>query len=198
MKKLLVMMLVVCPMFAMAGDRGLFGMPPKENTFGYNFVEVNLLHMDRHNLNGVRTSGSFSVVDNLSIIGSLTGGYRSYANQQSVTGGVAYHQKLFGTVLEATDFVLHVEAEVQRIEIERRNASNYTDTDAGIVAGGGLRNRLIDDVEVFGDFSVRTTGSTDPFVTLGGRFSILPDLHLQASLEVGDNDTFLTGVRYTF
>ncbi|HEY9033261.1 MAG TPA: hypothetical protein VIN71_04925 [Pseudomonadales bacterium] len=191
-------LLVSLPLLAQPAGKGVFGLPAQPNTFSYDYVEVGLLHMDRHNLNGLRSSGSFTVMHNLSVIGSLTAAMRSDAEQQALTAGVAYHQKLHGTVLQATDFILHAELEAQRIKLERRFLRDRTETHAGVVVGAGLRNRLIDDVEVFADFSVRTTGSTDPFVTLGGRFSVLPELQLQASLEVGDNDTFLTGVRYSF
>lgn len=197
-KTLLAVCALLLPLSAAAEEKGVFGLPAQENTFDYRFLDIKLLHMDRNNLNGFRMAGSLPVMQNLSVISSFTGGYRSYANQQSLTAGVAYHQKLQGTVLPATDFVLHAELEVERLELERRFARDETDTDVGLVAGAGLRNRLIDDVEVFADFSVRTTGATDPFVTIGGRFSLLPDLHVQASLEVGDNDVFLTGVRLTF
>lgn len=181
-----------------AQAQGLFGMDAQPNSFSYTYIEAHVLHMDFRNLNGIRTHGSLQVMPNLSVIGSVTGAARSQVDHQAITAGVAYHQQLQGTVLEKTDFIIHLEVEGQRTKIRPNNAPSSSSNDKGLIIGAGLRNELLEGVEIFGDFSMRTTRSTDLFVTLGSRYTVLPQLQLVASVEASSNDTVMFGARYSF
>lgn len=181
-----------------AQEKGLFGQPPKPNTFSYNYVEANVIHMDHRDLNGLRFNGSFSFLANMSVIGSVTAATRSRTDHQAVTAGVAYHQELQGTLLKKTDVIVHGSVEYREFKYNPRVGRSYKDDDKGFIFGAGVRHQLITDLEVFGDFSVRTAGETDPFVTLGARYNVLPALQVNTSLEVSDNDIVAIGARYSF
>lgn len=197
-KTALAVLLSVAAGGVVAEERGLFGMAPKENTFSYNYFDATVLHMDQNDMHGLRVDGSVSVVTNLSIIGSLSAATRGRHDYHGASIGAAYHQKLNGTSWQKTDFVLRAEVEFAEYKYDNRGGPDFEDDDVGVAISAGLRHALIDDLEVYGDFGVRTTFDTDLFVKLGARYSILPELQIIGGVEVSDNDIISAGVRYTF
>lgn len=197
-KTALAVLMAVAAGNAVAQERGLFGMAPQPNTFSYNYVEGKTLYMDHGDMLGLKVDGSVSVVSNLSIIGSLSIATHDRHDFYGITAGVAYHQLLKGTALQKTDFILRAEIERQEFQYDNRFGRDYKDDDIGVILSAGIRHELITDLEVYSDFGIRTTFDVDPFVNLGARYSILPELQVVAGIEVSDNDILSAGVRYSF
>ena len=190
---------------AFAADKANDGLFNKETNFSYSYIEGNIGHFHKSYMNGLNTKGSFAIMPNLSIIGSLgyarqTRSNNTYKNyeRQDVTIGASYQRPLSGTSLSKTDYVLHAELEHNRYDTKRPFffAKTIKEENTGFIIGAGLRSELINNLEVFGDFSLRFRAMTmhssslpearvSPFVTLGARYSVIPNLQVGGSVEVG-------------
>ncbi len=206
---------------AFAADKNDGGMFNKETNFSYSYVEGNFGHFHKSHMNALNTKGSFAILPNLSIIGSLGMAKYDRYTRQDVTVGASYQRPLSGTSFTKTDYVIHAELEHNRYEIKRRFVSNIREENTGFIIGAGLRNELIKNLEVFGDFSLRFRAMTmhassmpetkiRPFVTLGARYSVIPNLQIGGSVEVGTvgqgrkkadtpaDDFISANIRYSF
>src|SRR5690554_1388999 len=210
---------------AFAAEKTNDGLFNKETNFSYSYVEGNIGHYHKSHMNGLNAKGSFAILPNLSVIGSL--GYAKDSPYQRIdaTVGASYQRPLSGTSFGNTDYVLHAELEHNRYEIKYRNwggrSSTHKEENTGFIVGAGLRNELIKNLEVFGDFSLRFRAMTmhassmpeakiRPFVTLGARYSVIPNLQVGGSIEVGTvgvgrkkmdtpaDDFISANVRYSF
>lgn len=173
--------------------------------FSYSFIEGNLARYNQDHLNGTGVNGSFAILPNLSVIGSLQHnqgkkkGFEKPNVRRTATAGAAYHRQLNGTSFSNTDFVLHAEIEHKYIHYEGRGWKGSTE-DVGFLLGGGLRSELISNLEVYGDLSLRiqeiTTHATsltemrvNPIVTLGARYAVIKGLQVGGYVKVATADT---------
>lgn len=162
--------------------------------FNYNYADIDIIDFDDVDATGLRLLGSYDVDTNLAVVASLA--FADGSNDTDITqlsAGVAYHQKLTGTELKKADFV--VRAEIQRHEVER---GRFEDDDTGLLLVGGIRTRLIDSVELYGEAGYTTTGDNGFVAELGGRYTISDSFQAKASLGFSDNDVLSIGVRYSY
>lgn len=182
------------------------GLFHNETHFSYSFIEGNLAHYNQEHLNGTGVSGSFAILPNLSVIGSLQHnqgkkkGFDKPNVRRTATVGAAYHRQLNGTSLANTDFVLHAEMEHKYVSYKGKHQWNTASTeDVGFLLGGGLRSELISNLEVYGDLSLRiqeiTTHATsltemrvNPIVTVGARYAVIKNLQVGGYVKVVTGD----------
>jgi hypothetical protein len=183
---------------------GTLGLEKRPSVFSYDQFELDVVFLDDlvvdrgSSLDGVRFSGSVNIEPNLALTGSVmdASGNRSDFSMGSV--GAAYHQKLEGTQLKESDFIIHANLEAMRVVVDPPVGKRQSDNDLGVRAGAGLRVRVVKELEVFGDLSFRTTLDNDLVFEAGGRYAFTPKLHGTASVEIGDIDIVSAGIRYYF
>src|SRR5690554_306715 len=209
---------------AFAADKANDGLFNKETNFSYSYVEGNIGHYHKSHMNGLNAKGSFAIMPNLSIIGSLGFAKEGPYQRIDTTVGASYQRPLSGTSFSKTDYVIHAELEHNRYAIKYRRwfrNSTHREENTGFIIGAGLRNELIKNLEVFGDISLRFRSMTmhassmpetkiRPFVTLGARYSVIPNLQVGGSIEVGTvgvgrkkidmpaDDFISANIRYSF
>lgn len=178
------------------------GLFHNDTHFSYSFVEANLARYNQEHLNGAGVNGSFAVLPNLSVIGSLQHsqgkkkGLHKPETRRTATVGAAYHRQLNGTSFANTDYVLHAELEHKYIRYKGKYSWNSASTeDVGFLLGAGLRTELMSDLEVYGDLTLRfqeitthasslTEMRVNPIITVGARYAVIENLQVGGYVKV--------------
>ena len=182
-----------------AEDKSFLGEAIESN-HGYNFVEVAYVDVDVDNddldadLDGFKVHGSFDMDPNFAVIASITSLSEKDVDVDYYSGGVAFHQGIPGENGEGVDVVAH--ASIEAIRFDPDNAKS--DTKYGALFGAGIRYLAIDNLEVFGDLSIRTAGDNDIILKGGARYTFVQGFSAFAAIEVADSEVLSTGIRYTF
>lgn len=204
---------------AVADDSSLFH---SDTHFSYTYVEANLGHNNKEHTNGTGVKGAFAILPNLSVIGSLQHyqGSNSPSKpkvRRTLTTGVSYQRKLKDS---KTDYNLHAEIEHKYVHRKYKGWKGSKE-DLGFLIGAGIRTEIINNLEVFGDLSLRhekiTTHASslpemriNPIVTVGARYAVIENLQVGGELRVvggGENykgytfdegNTLTANVRYSF
>lgn len=172
------------------------GLFHNDTHFSYSYVEGNLARHNQDHLNSTGVNGSFAILPNLSVIGSLqhSQGKKKGLDKPNVrrtaTVGAAYQRQLNGTSFANTDYVLHAEIEHKYQKYKGKHSWNTkSGEDIGFLLGAGLRSELVSDLEVYGDFSLRiqeitthasslTEMRVNPVITVGARYAVIKNLQV--------------------
>lgn len=207
MKKLLmaVSLSMMCCMAAQAN----FFTEQRASNFTYNFVELEYVNF-QSNLDGFNLNGSYDVLPNLSVIGSVGLHSAGSLDLTKLSLGAVYHAgagQLFNVdVLNGVDMAVHLQ--IESYDYDSRYWSN---SEVGLLLGVEGRYRVLDDLEAYADISIDTSKRIESYTGFGGRYNsrnillssgiryqVLDKLLLTAGVELSSDHGFSLGARYNF
>ena len=165
------------------------------------FTFVDAAFFDSDFGTGLEVDGAFALsqVEGLSLIGSFAFGSEGNVDINWFTLGAGWSVPIDNDneILKRSSLFVH--GEIERLETTIELAGmDYESSDTGFLVGAELRIQAIEELEAFGDLSLRTTGSTDFLFTAGARYSINEKWLAFASFEFSDLDVLQIGARYQF